>query len=208
MNDQLTSNLISFALGFAASLLSWWYVSKWMVPKIEFSKCISSEPNPRQAGTRNRIKFLNAGNRAVIDVHAVTRLAIDWDGDDIWSAYYIPLSPTGEKRYEMPKIISAAPRILTFYPMLALGLIQSPFFPTELQQNVQEGNLTLIDLLNLGVSAELRVYVFGYDEFSGARKLYESGPYARTSILEGQFNGLIVEPTEIPIYEPRPQNAA
>jgi len=51
---------------------------------------------------------------------------------------------------------------------------------------------TLHDLLALGERARLRVFVLGYDRFSGARKIFKSKDYDTGSIRKGVFKDLNV----------------
>ena len=51
---------------------------------------------------------------------------------------------------------------------------------------------SLHDLLALGERTRLRVFVLGYDRFSGSRKLFKSKDYEASSIRKGVFNGMNV----------------
>lgn len=42
-------------------------------------------------------------------------------------------------------------------------------------------------MFTLGVQAQLRVVIFGYDDFSGTRKIFESRLYDRRNIKAGLF---------------------
>ena len=66
------------------------------------------------------------------------------------------------------------------------------YFPQHIKQAATDGILTLENLLGLGTDAFLHLYVTGYDEFSGARKIYRSKPYRLADIRKGKFAELAV----------------
>ena len=79
--------------------------------------------------------------------------------------------------------------IVTLYPEKTGGF-QRKAYPEEVRQKFQEKSLLLEDVLLLGHDTKLRVVVFGYDSFSGARRIFESRLYGLNDIKEGRFKGL------------------
>ena len=74
-----------------------------------------------------------------------------------------------------------------------LDQLKSPLYSEEIQREHDEGVLLLEDLLELGQDATLQVIAFGYDDFSGSRKVFESKLYRRSDITLGTFDPNSVE---------------
>jgi hypothetical protein len=69
---------------------------------------------------------------------------------------------------------------------------RSPY-PDHIRAKAEEKSLLLEELLSLGTAAEVRVIASGYDEFSGARKIYEKTYFAH-DVKFGRFvKGEVVE---------------
>ena len=62
--------------------------------------------------------------------------------------------------------------------------------PEEFRSKAGAKQLTLEEVLSLGKESMFRVYISGYDEFSGARRLIESRFFTKDDIRVGVFNGL------------------
>jgi hypothetical protein len=60
-------------------------------------------------------------------------------------------------------------------------------YPDEIRQKAKKKELLLEDLLCLGSDAFLEINLFGYDEFSGSRKLFVSKRYRLQDIKLGKF---------------------
>lgn len=65
-------------------------------------------------------------------------------------------------------------------------------FPKALHKKAKDKQLTLEDLLSLGSRAKLEMFVSGYDEFSGAWKVFSSKEYLLEDIINGRFRGLSI----------------
>lgn len=102
VTELLISNLIGLFIGLGTSFFSWWVLYHKIVPEVKFADFISKIPKKTLPGCRYRIKFKNVGKRAILDVHVIARLVVDWSGSEVWTAYYVRLSVTGDKRCEMP----------------------------------------------------------------------------------------------------------
>ncbi len=66
--------------------------------------------------------------------------------------------------------------------------LDRPPYPYDIRKKAREGTLTLEELLKLGNKAYLKVYAFGYDKFSGTRKLFVSHSYRIGDIKDGSFS--------------------
>lgn len=66
-------------------------------------------------------------------------------------------------------------------------------YPADIRAKAEAKSLLLEELLSLGTAAEVRVIASGYDEFSGARKMYEK-TYHLDDVKLGKFiKGEVIE---------------
>ena len=195
LSEIALSNLIGVATGLSTSFLSWWVLFHVIVPRIQFSKSISKRKSKDHAGHDYRVKILNSGRRSIVGVECIARLIIDWEGKKNWKAFYIPMNPAGERKTELPKIIKNGNRVLILYVSLIQGIRKSGIVPDHIKLAAEEGSLELEAILSLGANAKLKIYVSGYDEFSGARKVFESRFYSYMDIVYGKFGELEVIPS-------------
>lgn len=209
MEGLLISNILGFVVGLLVSFVFWLFFSRVLVPKIGFSDSISKRVSRGSNGYDYRVRFKNIGRRGIISVECIARFIVDWEGNGTWTAVYIPMNPDGARKTELPKIAPAekAPgnggtRTMFLYPNLVQEFRSGLRYPEEFRAKAIAGTLELEDMFQLGADAELKVYVFGYDEFSGARKLYESKYYKLPDIKLGEFEnrGLEIKPNTTSIY--------
>ena len=59
--------------------------------------------------------------------------------------------------------------------------------PENIREKARRKELQLEDVLRLGTGSHLQVFCFGYDEFSGARKLFRSKAYYIGDVVKGRF---------------------
>lgn len=187
MIDLIISNLIGFLIGVTSSFLVWYYLFRVLVPRIVFSEKISKikreDPPPKY---NYRIKFQNRGKRAIIDVDIKIKLRIKGlfkNRPSTWKEVSIPTS-IEENPIIKPQKIGG--QIVNF------GIMDCDFFTSnlveeEVRENFLKRTLSLEDILSLGSGTELHVIIGGYDEFSGARKIFVSKLYRKDDIVGGQF---------------------
>ena len=181
--------LLGIPIGVVGSLVAWWVLFHALVPSVEISSVIAKTPFSQDpSGYRYRIKMMNAGRRAILDVELVARLRIKGLFPSLpsnWEVLYPKCS------YE--KIPRVEPTARTkLWPALTIRIADFDDYaisllPPPIQAKIRQRTILLEDLLSLGNKAELQLFVFGYDEFSGSRKLFASRPYSREAVREGYF---------------------
>ena len=67
-------------------------------------------------------------------------------------------------------------------------LYNRQLFPKIIRDKAKEKSILLEDLLGLGAAANVQIHTFGYDNFSGARKLFISKKYKIKDITMGAFD--------------------
>jgi hypothetical protein len=192
--DILISNLIGLLIGLFTSFLTWWILFHAIVPKISFAKDISKLPSDDDPSEwRYRIKFANVGRRALVDIQVLARFSIKGlTAPGNWVTFNIPLEWNGDTKAEMPRLTKKNNRVLRLFVSHTLDLKRSTLYPTNIRDKAIAVTLTLEDLFSLGTESSLIIWVFGYDEFSGSRKLFRSQDYQITDIKEGRFKQLEV----------------
>jgi len=195
---DLTDFFIGIVVGVATNIFSWWILFHGIVPKVRFSPYISKTPFTQTghdiSSYRYRVKYENAGGRAIIDLEVMARLSIKGLGpyETSWHMFLVPLNPDGELSFRTPRLLPKRKNLSTghinrFHINSAVEHLDRPPYPDNIREKARLGTLQLEDLLNLGSEAFLEVQAFGYDEFSGARKLFISKPYTARDIREGPF---------------------
>ena len=181
---HLLDTVLSVILGLATSFAFFYWQFHLVVPQVRFSEKISKLAT-EDGGIRYRIKYENCGRRAMIEVTLLARLRVKGIRSDRqlnWGVATIPMESV------TPRVESVKKSRLRHVPELELRKTEfDRTFPQSLIERVRDGAVPLEDLLRIGTQAELRVYLFAYDEFSGSRKVFESKVYGSEDVVEKAF---------------------
>src|SRR5919108_3046233 len=107
---DLTNFFLGVIVGIATNIFSWWILFHGIVPKVRFSPYLSKTSYPQtghdKSGYRYRVKYENAGGRAIIDIEVMARLSIKGLGPYLtsWHTFLIPLNPDGELSFRTPRL--------------------------------------------------------------------------------------------------------
>jgi len=207
MCNFLLTVFVSSLTGVGASFLVWWLTFKHWSPKLRIGTTISKrQTEENESKFEYRFKFENIGRRNIIDVEVIVRLRIQGikKGTRNWTVIYLPTSSSLE--YKKVAIIRPASEN-GIRPVLEIKLyecgdyFQKVFFPEDIRQKSKNNKLTLEDVMQLGTTSELQILMLGTDEFSGARKFFESKVFGTDDIIVGSFdrNGIDVLPHSSPL---------
>ena len=200
MSEILGSILIGLFIGIATNLFAWWILFHYIVPEIRFSPLLSKIPNKENnSGYKYRFKLQNVGKRSIIDVEIFVKVNIKGLGDfptnirivDIpisnkLKAHRIPIIPPISEDFN-GKIIQILPNEVDEFKDLSR-------YPEYIKIKANEGKLLLEDVMSMGTETTLQIMAFGYDEFSGTKRLFISKVYTDRDIIEGKyFHGLEVK---------------
>lgn len=162
--------LISLFTGLIASYLLWHLLNKIKVPFIEFKSIICKSPSAGNlCGSEYWVGFRNVGERAIIDLEIIAKLRV-WglfpNRPNRWHAIYIPLEDP-----RIPKTNTQKKRRRVTWVQLLPNDIS-----TSARQilNLQNRRFLCLEDLFITPESKLQIFVFGYDEYSGTRKLFES----------------------------------
>lgn len=191
MSDFWASILIGASLGFGLGLLAsyivWWIIAHLIVPRVEFSNKIAK----RQFGqdvTQYQIAFKNAGRRSMVDLEIVVRIGVyKFMGATGWAYHEVG---TNARRVPDLKPGQLSRRVVRIFDTRhPISFVDAP---SRKIKDELERHRTLEGILGIEEDAAVRVHVFGYDSFSGTRKLFQSKEYRSGDISLGRFDGLVI----------------
>lgn len=199
MNEILISILIGLFIGILTNLIAWWILFHHIVPKIYFSHSISKIPTQEdKSGYKYRFKIQNLGKRPIIDVELIARIRLKGAGDFPRNIRIVDI-PLSKKAisHRIPIIMSGddTGKILKLFVNEVDEFRDLARYPDYIKIKSNEKILLLEDVLSIGSEATLQIFAFGYDEFSGSRKVFISKFYTVDDIKEGRFDfhGLTVK---------------
>lgn len=199
MTEVLGSILIGLFIGVGTNLIAWWILFHYIVPKIHFSPSISKIPTKdNKLGYKYRIKIQNSGKRSIIDVELRARLSIQGllDNPQHWNLVSIPLSRnTIVNKFPIikPAKTKTSGWAIQIYINNVEEISQLSIYSEDIIKKSKEESLLLEDIMSIGSETSLQIFAFGYDEFSGSRKYFESKSYTINDIKEGPFDGLKIK---------------
>lgn len=198
MTELLGSILIGLLIGVGTNLIAWWILFHYIVPKIHFSPSISKIPTKdNKLGYKYRIKIQNSGKRSIIDVEFRARLRIKGllDNPKHWKLVSIPLYGNTIVN-KFPIIEPAKQKTSGWAIQIYLNNVdefRNLPYPEDIRKKSKEESLLLEDVMGMGSETSIQIFAFGYDEFSGSRKYFESKSYTINDIKEGPFDGLKIK---------------
>lgn len=183
--DDVILVLLGAFLGIGSSGAFWWFQSHYFIPQIIFSEEIAEYPVGEPVGVF-RVKFINSGRRNIIDIRIIVRVSIyELGSRPMWTSFDLKHSTE-----TVPVLAPGKNKLINlFRPELG---VQPTVQMTQYVRDATQDVKSLRDLLKLGTDASVSVYAFGYDEFSGARKLFMSKFYDAHDIRTGVFDSLNV----------------
>ena len=141
---------------------------------------------------RYRIKIENSGRRPAVDLEVSVFVRIKGLNDPqstIWEVVHLPLNTTGERTWTTPLMNPVRKSKLRTRLRICLNhtdYCTKAHFPEHIREKAARKSLLLEDLLSLGTESQVGVMVSGFDEFSGARKVFMK-TYLPSDIKFGEF---------------------
>ena len=181
--------MTEFIIGIVTGILGWAILAHIVVPSLSFSKNIAKTYEGNKF--RYRIKVNNTGWRSIIDVQLAARLRVADLSTEPGrvQVIYIPIG------YEHTPIIPPHKKMLFHLRITNIDTYGLELLPKKVADSIKNGTVTLEDMLKINQDSTLQFYLFGYDRFSGARKLFESKRYTHEHVILGSFpkDGMSVE---------------
>lgn len=181
---NMTELLIGIIIGLLASTVVWYVLYHYVVPSIKFfPKIYKYETDENPSGYKYRVRFQNNGNREVIALELFAKLKIKGlskSAPPAWRAIYIPIDDFRIARLKPQK--ETGKRFTVQLLISEISDTNQRCLPLPLQQKCQHQELTLEDIMQAGTDATLEIVGFGYDAFSGKRKVFKSKRYTKQHI--------------------------
>lgn len=188
-HNLLLNILISLFSAFLFWLLTFKYslTNATFSPKLEKSKSSLGLPYHRY-----RIRVANFGFRDLIEVSIIARLVIKQKNYDcitqlaIGNQGFLPIL----RHYP---ILSRKKEnciyTLTLYPTEATRReLSKRFYSKRIQRLAKKGKISLDDIFDVySDEASIRIYLYGNDRTTGARRLFISPAYTKEDVCEGKF---------------------
>ncbi len=181
--------LLGIPLGVLSSLFAWWILFHLIVPKIEFSKKISkSKLDNNPSGYRYAVKMKNSGRRSIIDLELIARLRIRGlkpEYPNNWHPIDIPMAFN-----RVPELLPVKKRqflLVVEFRIADIDAYSQSLLPNKLSTKVEAETILLEEVMSTGLESNLQVFLFGYDEFSGTRKVFASKKFLVDDISSGKF---------------------
>jgi hypothetical protein len=172
--------LAGFVSGILASFIAWFIVQHLFVPSLKF------QPQIRRRQTDAVLcGYQYCGRRDILDVEFFAKLrvlGIDSARPNLWRAFYIPVDDA-----RLPRVPAYAVNTVQLLPS-SLPATAASALPLALRERLQAQTLTLEQLVGSGRVWTLEVFAFGYDAFSGSRKVAQSVTYKQDSIVDEKID--------------------
>lgn len=190
----MKEQIISFFLGVAASFLVWLFTTKFSRVKIVFSDELIGNTDPNNESLYHYyVDVTNKGRRDLIDLHMQAKITIigaDKKNPGLkcfallnldYSSNLPYLPPAGSKDKLWPNKNTG--RIMYAVDMKdACTEFSKVFYDPSIRTKALNQTLQLDDIFDIYPDAALQFHLFGYDAFTGARKMYRSRYYRRENL--------------------------
>lgn len=197
---SLNEIILSIGLSITASFIFWLFSFKVSFTKIIFANSLA-KPDDTLTDDRKlqgyRFRFANVGFRDLIELNVAVKMVIR-DGNR--NHVVMPdISNSGQQSFTtfLPGIITyklkkgSNMRTMTFYPSETMRKeLSKDKYPGNIRDLAKSGDLQFKDIFDrYGGDVIIRIYVYGNDRTTGARKMFESQEYTMDDIVEGDFIG-------------------
>ena len=201
MSKFMISNLIGVLTGIVSSVIVWWFLAKYLAPKLTFSRHLVKHPlSARGCGSDYQFKFMNCRRRMVVDVQLAGYLVVPSfprkNVNQLWKltffSRHIPALITTRKAKHVNRKIS-----FNLEDEELLEIFRRDYIPDDTRARALEKRLRLEDLFSLPNDPYILVLIIATDAVSGATKVFKSRKYRQRDIVVGDFdpNTLAAIPT-------------
>lgn len=181
--NQIASAFVGLLTGFITSAGFWWFTTRFLTPKIQWSARISVTPRSASNAAANRIKIMNVGRRSAVDFSATCMLRVP----GVTTGTNVRLVNLRTLDVPLPRLEPKAERIISIKTD-GINPAHVASLPAELQVLLnQSPAASLEEVFTKFPNSEVVLYLSAYDEVSGTRKHYRSHPYTKDSLAVGRF---------------------
>jgi len=190
----MLSILFGVISSLVASFIFWFLTFRYSRVNVEFSKAIR-KINYVNASANNKyryaIKFANLGKRSLLEVSIVARLYMNRYNSftylSVGGNNSLPIL-YGNNYRKKNKMTFIGDILGVWIGDVALSEFKRPFYPQKIKNKAKNNSLNLEDLFNeLGDDVKLNFYVYGNEEFTGARRVFISANFSKDDIQFVRF---------------------
>lgn len=197
---SLNDIIFNILLSITASFFFWIFTFKVSFAKIVFSKYLA-KPDDTLSDNRKlygyRFRFINIGYRDLIELTVTIKIVI---AGDTRSHVLVP-DISNFQRHNfitfLPGMITykfnrrSNMRTMTFYPSESMqNELSKSKYPKNIRKLAKKGMVQFKDIFEeYGENVTIRIFIYGNDRVTGARKMFESQLYTMYDIVEGDFIG-------------------
>lgn len=192
--------VLNILLSITASFCFWLLSFKISFTKVIFANRLA-KPDNTLTDVRKlygyRVRFANVGYRDLMEMTMVVKMSISEGVRD--HIFFLDISDYGEQSFItfLPGMITkkikgrSNVRTFTIYPSESMQHeLSKSKYPKEIRKMAKKGKVQFKDIFDLyGENVVIRIYIYGNDRTTGARKMFESQPYTKYNIEEGDFLG-------------------
>ena len=166
----MENSVLSFILGVLSSLFVWWIITHFFSPKIYFNEKILTGLDSKHGEKKQTYlaKFWNANSRVIIDIDVFAYIEIkNRELDEAGQNLYLDTSVN-----KIPKISGRTSTGIS----IDFSKLHQAF-----DSHMYASDSSELELLRKAMSDSrfvgFYIVIFGFDEFSGARKMFTSKAY-------------------------------
>ena len=194
--------LIGFFLGTFSSIVGWWFIRKFLAPKIKFADKICKVKAGIEGVDRFVMAFENLRKRKLVDINVKVLVLIPYifpDLPNVKQVVYLNTSSNYISLVNANKLNKQTKRIsnrILFKILPKNEEFDRLIYPGSLRNKNKEGTITLEDIFAINPYVKLNFIVFGYDEFSNVRKTFISKDFKVEDVITGFFKENSIETME------------
>jgi hypothetical protein len=193
--DNVTSILLGITSSLIASIVFWLASFKITRTNVQFSSVIAKSKNTDEYPGKNRyrIKIINSGSRDLIEIVLLVKISIERKE----SSYYTYVGIGNEnklpilrgKKFQCENVRLNCAHILTLYPINAtLNEYKKNIYTERIRTQAIKRELCLEDIFNeYGNDVSIKIFVYGNDALTGARKMFTSKEYKVADTEFGKY---------------------
>lgn len=194
------SIVLNIVLSIIASFCFWLLTFKISFTKVIFANSLAKPDNTLTDVKKvygYRVRFANVGYRDLMEITMVVKMVIAEGVRD--HIFFLDISNSGKQNFItfLPGMITnkikrrSNMRTLTIYPSETMQHeLSKSKYPENIRRLAENGEVQFKDIFDeYGENVTIRIYIYGNDRITGARRMFESQPYNIYNIEEGDFLG-------------------
>lgn len=192
--------ILNIVLSITASFFFWLLTFKISFTNVIFANNLVKSDNILADDRKlygYRVRFANVGYRDLMEITMVVKMTIAGGARD--HIIFLDISKSGKQNFItfLPGMITnklkgrSNIRTFTIFPSESMQYeLSKSKYPEKIRNLAKNGIVQFKDVFEeYGENVTIRIYIYGNDITTGARRMFESQPYNMYNIEEGDFWG-------------------